>query len=69
MWEDADPDFTTTLNVAGHCLAGALYLAAGNALVLQALEAVIAKRYIVATSGNAFVFTNTHLAVSNFFRK
>jgi hypothetical protein len=66
MWEDANPDFTTTLNVAGNCLAGGLDLAAVDAFIIKAHKAIIAKCYSVAAASGAFVFAFADLAVRFF---
>ena len=68
MWEDPDPDLTTTLDVAGHCLASCLDLAACDTLVAQALQAIVTKGNVVASCGVASVLTNADFAKFCFLR-
>jgi hypothetical protein len=63
-----DPNFTTAFDVASHRLAGRFNLAAGDALVIEALQAIIAKCNVITASGVAFVFADADFAVRNFFR-
>ena len=60
--EDPNPDLTTTLDVAGHCLAGCLDLAACDALVAQALQAIVTKGNVVAPCGVASVLADADFA-------
>ena len=65
--ENTNPNLTAALDVASHRLAGRLDLAAGNTLVVKALQTIIAKRDIVAARGVTAVFADADFAVSNFF--
>jgi len=64
--EELVPSCQEAANLAAR-LAGGLNLPAGDALVVEALQTVVAKRDIVAARSVTAVFADTDFAVSNFF--
>jgi hypothetical protein len=67
--ENADPDLTTTLDVAGHSLTGGFDLAAGNAFMALGLQRVIAVSNVVAAGSNAADLALAYLAELILFRE